>query len=88
MITVFYTTIRPAKGQSVDQVVKIAHELGYKLVPFDGYTDNDVGYDCHPGIKHDEANENMKRCIEIQDAAVVHLPNEDDDWPHIMQFKS
>ncbi|NTW07696.1 MAG: hypothetical protein HGA29_07620 [Syntrophaceae bacterium] len=87
MITVFYTTIRPAEGQRIDDVIKIAHDLGYKLVPFEGYTESDIGYACHPGIKYHESNENMKRCIEIQDAAVVHLPN-GDDWPYIMQFKS
>lgn len=85
MITVFYTTIRPAKGQSVDDVIKTAHNLGYKLVQFEGYTESDIGYACHPGIKYLEANENLKRCNAIQDAAVVHFPNGDDDWPHIMQ---
>lgn len=87
MITVFYTEIKPAKGQSVDDVIKIARDLGYKMAVFEGYTEDDVGYSCHPGIKYYESNENMKRCAEIQDAAIVHLPD-GDDWPNIMQYKS
>ncbi len=80
---VFYTKIRPAEGQREDEVIKIAHNLGYELMPFNGYTDADIGYAGNRGPKYAESRENLTRCIEIQNAAVKHFEN-GDDWPHII----
>ena len=80
---VFYREIRPADGQRIDEVIRIAHNLGYEMIPFNGWDNQDIGAPGNRGPHYDEVVINRKRCGEIQDAAIVHMA-EGDDWPHII----
>jgi hypothetical protein len=77
---VFYTTIRPAIGQTVAHVIKRAQALGYELVQFNGYTDADIG---PSGEKRAEATTNARRADQIQNACRVDFDDGAVDFPHI-----
>jgi hypothetical protein len=79
---VFYSHIRPAYGQTLVEIIRRAHALGYELMPFNGWDDADIGYPGNRGPHYVASRENLKCCIEIQDASMVHTP-EGADWPHI-----
>ena len=83
MTTVFYSHIRPALGQTVVEIIRRAHTLGYELMPFRGWDDTDLGYPGNPGPHRAAAKLNLKHCIEIQDACATHTP-EGTDYPHIV----
>ena len=84
MRVALYTKIRPAEGQSEVEIIRKAHVLGYELVPFEGYTDSDIGYAGNKGPKYDESKKNLAALKEIQDACVVRIDGLE-DWPHIVQ---
>ena len=86
MKVAFYTNIRPASGQSEADVIRKAHVLGYELVNFDGWDDEDLGASGNHGPRWAEAKENGKILREIQDACEVSTP-EGYDFPHITQTK-
>lgn len=77
MIAVFYSKIRPADGQTEIEVIKKAHILGYELVPFDGFDNQDLSGACKK-----MARLNLNRILEIQDSCVKNFPN-GQDWPQI-----
>lgn len=81
---VFYTDIRPAEGQTEDQVKEIAKRLGYVLIPFEGYTNVDLGMPGNHGPKWEESRENFKRIMKIQDEAMITFPDGTVDHPHII----
>ena len=82
-VVVFYSHIRPAHGQTVADVIRRAHVLGYELMPFSGWDNADIGYAGNRGPHFVAARANGQRCGEIQDACIVETP-EGPDWPHIL----
>jgi hypothetical protein len=80
MKPVFYTHIRPAIGQTVVDVIRRAHTLGYEMMTFAGWTDADLGPSGMPGPRRAEAKANGELIRAIQDACEL-----DGDWPHIEQ---
>ena len=84
MTPVFYTRIRPAHGQTTVEVIRRAHALGYELVPFNGWTNAEIGASGNHGSAWTASRENLKRCGEIQDACIVRTDS-GADWPHIIQ---
>ena len=81
-IAVFYSHIRPAYGQTEIDVIRRAHALGYELMPFNGWTDSDLGFAGNRGPRLALCRANGTRIAEIQDACEVQTP-EGADWPHI-----
>lgn len=77
---VFYTSIRPAIDQTEFTVIRMAHVLGYEMVPFTGFTDIDIGPSGMHGPKYNEASVNRRRIKQIQDACEIN-----NDWPLIRQ---
>lgn len=84
MQTVFYSFIRPAHGQSIADVIRKAQNMGYSMMPFNGWDNDDLGYSGAPGPRRAEAAANGKILREIQDACVVYHPD-GYDFPHIIQ---
>ena len=80
MTTVFYTAIRPANGQSVASIIRTAQTIGYTMVKFNGWTDDDLGPSGMPGPRRAEAKVNLDLLNEIQDAC----EEVDGDFPHIV----
>jgi hypothetical protein len=75
MKPVFYTTIDLYDGISEVDVIKRAHILGYELVPFDGFTDLDLGMPGNRGPRWSIARKNLAAIIEITDSLVRHYPD-------------
>lgn len=75
---VLYTLIDPRADQSQADVIRGAHALGYELVPFNGWSNADLGPSGQPGPRRAEANLNARRIAEIVDALT-----QDDDCPVI-----
>lgn len=80
METVLYTAIIPAEGQSEIDVIRKAHVLGYELVKFAGWDDQDLS-----GLRKAEAKANQKKIIEIQNACEVVFEDATYSFPHILQ---
>ena len=94
MKTVLYSAIRPAEGQTVEQVILQAQKIGYSMVIFNGYSDHDLGgHTLEPtnepcrlvgGAHRSEAKKNRRYLLEITDCCQVSIDGEA-DWPHILQ---
>lgn len=84
LIPVFYTSIRPAHGQTEVEIIRRAHALGYELVSFAGWTDADIGYAGNRGPSYTASRNNLLHANKIRDACVVETPD-GPDWPHIIQ---
>jgi hypothetical protein len=84
MTPVFYSAIRPAIGQTVPDVVRRARDMGYTMMIFNGWTDDDIGPSGAPGPRRAEVKFNGTILREIQDACEVSI-NGSSDFPHIIQ---
>lgn len=82
MKTVLYSNIRCAEGQVVTDIFRRAHALGYELVQFNGWDNDDLGASGMPGPRRADADRNMEMIQEIQDACEVVIDGSA-DWPHI-----
>ena len=87
MKTVLYSAIRLTEGQSLTDIIRTAHALGYELVRFNGWTNEDLGhrYGEYKGARRDEADANAKMIREIQDACEVTYEDGSYGFPHIIQ---
>ena len=83
MQTASYTTIRPAIGQTEAYVIKKAHALGYELVKFNGWDNDDLCSSGSHGPRWDEARANNRILNEIQDACMITYADGTYDYPHI-----
>ena len=83
---VLYYKIRPAIGQTVSEIIRKASDMGYIMVPFNGWDDADLGrrFGSHKGPRRDEADANLKSLMAIQDACEVVVDGSS-DFPHITQ---
>ena len=81
---VLYTCLRLADGQSMPQLLRVIHTLGYELVRFCGWTDADLGMPGNRGPRWVEAQTNYGRIVAIQRAAAI-VDEHGQDWPHILQ---
>ena len=78
MKTAFYTRMEmddgnEPTGAELKQIVSVAHSLGYELVPFEGWTDVDLGMPGNPGPRKQDAKRNGEALREICDACEVTL---------------
>lgn len=88
MKTVLYSKIRPAIGQNEADVVKKAHALGYELVKFNGWDNDDLGSSGNHGPRWGDVRVNGIALREIQDACEIAYADGSYDQPHIMQTKT
>ena len=71
MKPVFYTEMKLDHGATVADICRMAHVLGYEMVPFNGYTDQDLGYAGNRGPKWNESRVNMAAINEVLDAHAI-----------------
>jgi len=86
MKTVFYSKIIPAETQTLADIIRKAHVLGYELVQFNGYDNDDLGSSGNHGPRWNESREQKKMAMEITDACEVIIDGAC-DFPHIIQTK-
>jgi hypothetical protein len=79
---ILYTTIRPAEGQAETDIHRKAQAMGYTLIPFEGFSDADLGAPGNRGPRWKMASENRIRINDLTDAC-----HHEGDWPEIRQTR-
>jgi len=85
MKAALYSAIRPAIGQTEADVIKKAYILGYELVRFNGWDNDDLGSSGNHGSRWQEAKINGEILREIQSACEITYADGSYDQPHIIQ---
>lgn len=62
---VFYKKIQLYDGITMLDVLRRSHALGFELVPFNGYSDDDLGVPGNRGPRWNDARRNMDAIKEI-----------------------
>ncbi len=75
MKLVFYTRIELYPGLTEVQVIKRAHVLGYELIPFEGWTDAELGMPGNHGPRWAEARANRKAITQIANSLIKNYPD-------------
>jgi hypothetical protein len=85
---VLYVRVRLAEGQSLVDVFRKAQVLGYELVPFEGWTDEDLGASGNHGPMWERARENARAIQLIQEACEIIFDDGTFDRPHIITVET